>query len=121
VRSLRQPRVRLRIRDVERRPSVNRLAMRVSILERHRVGRSRDRVSLCPSARVRGELDPIAGHAGDERRISLQKPDGAVDDRVEHRLDIGLRAADDAQDIAGGGLLVERRRQLTVASLKLPE
>ena len=34
-----------------------------------------------------------------------QQADGAGHDRVEYRLDIRLRAADDAQDVAGRGLL----------------
>src|SRR5207244_3595451 len=47
--------------------------------------------------------------------------DGASDDRVEDRLDIRLRLADDAQDLAGGGLLVQRRGEFAVARLKLGE
>ena len=50
-----------------------------------------------------------------------QQADGAGHDRVEHRLDIRLRLADDAQDVAGGGLRVQRRGQLAVARLELGE
>ena len=44
-----------------------------------------------------------------------------LEDRVEHRLDIRRRAADDAQDLAGGGLLLERGGQVAVARLELSE
>ena len=53
--------------------------------------------------------------------MPLQKAGGTPDDRIEHRLDIRLRAADDAQDLAGGRLLVQGRGELTIARLELFE
>ena len=58
--------------------------------------------------------DTVTDHAC-TRRAAL------LDDRFEHRLHVRLRAADDAQDVARGGLRVERRRQLAVARLQLRE
>src|SRR5262244_3569819 len=46
---------------------------------------------------------------------------GAGENRIEYRLYVRLRAADDTQDVAGRGLRVERRPQLTVARLQLRE
>src|SRR5215468_2394297 len=44
---------------------------------------------------------------------------GAGENRIEYRLYVRLRAADDTQDVAGRGLRVERRPQLTVARQQL--
>ena len=40
--------------------------------------------------------------------VGLAQPHGAPDDRVEDRLHVGLRLADDPQDLAGRRLLLER-------------
>ena len=40
-------------------------------------------------------------------------------DRVEDRLHIGRRAGDDAKDLAGGRLLLQRLREVAVARLQL--
>ena len=45
----------------------------------------------------------------------------ALRDRVEHRLHVGLRLADHAQDVAGRGLLLERLGEVAVARLQLLE
>src|SRR5205085_5121707 len=73
------------------------------------------------TTRERGELDLIAHDTGHYPRVSPQQADGAAQDRVEHGLDILLRAADDAQDVTHGGLRVEGPREVTVARLKLSE
>ncbi|HMH54535.1 MAG TPA: hypothetical protein VK548_30145 [Candidatus Acidoferrum sp.] len=44
-----------------------------------------------------------------------------LDERFEHRLKIERRAADDLEDFAGGGLLLERFAEIVVACLKLGE
>ncbi len=49
------------------------------------------------------------------------QPHGAPDDGVEDRLHVGLRATDDAQDLARGRLLLERFCQIAVARLQLLE
>src|SRR5947208_2005347 len=84
------------------------------------------RVSSCVractvGAREPGERDLIAGDSGQRTRVRPQQADGAGQDRVEHGLHIRLRLADDPQDVAGGGLRVQRRRQLAVARLELRE
>jgi hypothetical protein len=52
---------------------------------------------------------------------SSQQPHGAFHDSVENRLNVRLGAANDPQDIAGRGLLVECGSQLAVARLELGE
>ena len=44
--------------------------------------------------------------------IRFAKPGGRLDQRVEHRLQIERRAADDLEHVGGGGLLLERFAQL---------
>ena len=41
--------------------------------------------------------------------------------RLEHRLDVGRRARDDAQDLAGRRLLLQRLGEVAVARLQLLE
>src|SRR5262249_13780827 len=72
-------------------------------------------------ARESGEHDLIALDSGQYARVGAQQPDGASHDRVEYRLHIRLRATDDAQDVARGGLRVQRRRQLPGTGLELLE
>jgi hypothetical protein len=58
---------------------------------------------------VVGDQDePVAIRAVDGSVERLAQAGGSLRDRVEHRLHIGLRLADDAEDVAGGGLLIER-------------
>ena len=45
---------------------------------------------------------------------SVAQPHGASDDRVEDRLHVGLGSADDPQDLARGGLLLQRLSDLRV-------
>ena len=45
---------------------------------------------------------------------TVAQPDGAADDCVEHRLDVGRRAADHPQDLARRRLLLERLGHLRV-------
>jgi hypothetical protein len=42
-------------------------------------------------------------------------------DGIEDRLDIGLEAADDPEDFAGGRLALERLGEVAVARLELPQ
>jgi hypothetical protein len=59
-------------------------------------------------------VEPIDG--AEERAA---QPHGALDDGVEDRLHVGRRAADDAQDLARRGLLLERLGELDPKSLRL--
>ncbi len=81
----------------------------------------RGSVASVVAARERGEDDLIASDPGHHARVPPQQADGTSQNRVEHRLDIRLRLADDAQDVAGRGLRVQRRSQLAVARLELGE
>ena len=104
-----------------RRSIANGPDVRPLVGERPREERPHGGVASGVGARERGELDLIALDPGQHPRVRPQQADGAGHDRVEHRLDIRLRLADDAQDVAGGGLLVQRRGQLAVARLQLRE
>ena len=59
-----------------------------------------------------------AAHRGIER---LAQAGRALDDRVEHRLDVGRRARDDPEDLAGRGLLLQGLGEVVVPRLQLPE
>jgi hypothetical protein len=61
------------------------------------------------------EKEAFAVAAEDAGVLRLAQAGGALRHGVENRLDVSRRAADDAQDVAGGGLLVERRGELAVA------
>ncbi len=66
----------------------------------------------------------VVGLAVEEEQsaaLRLAQPRGVVEDRVEHGLDVGRRARDDAQDLGGGRLLLQRLGQLAVSSLQLLE
>ena len=84
-------------------------------------GRPHGGVASIVDARERGELDLITREPGQRARVTPQQADGAGENRVEHRLDIRLRAADDAQDVAGRRLLLQRRGHVCVALLQLGE
>jgi hypothetical protein len=108
-------RILLGVRDIEWSAAENRLgvrAARVLGVERLRVHRPLSRVAGGISARDGHEYDLIADNPGQPARVPAQQAKSAAQDRFEHRLHIRLRAADDAQDVAGGGLRVQRRGQL---------
>ena len=48
----------------------------------------------------------------DVRLVGLAKPRRRLDQRIEHRLQIEGRAADDLEHVGGGGLLLQRLAQL---------
>ena len=73
-------------------------------------------------ARGRPRLELARRRRGRPARSGLrQSRAGALRDRVEHRLEVGRRARDDAQDLAGGGLLLQRLGEVAVARLQLLE
>jgi len=57
---------------------------------------------------VRSHLDQAVGEPEDDAVGGLAESGGAPGDRVEHRLDVGGRPADDVEDFAGRRLLIER-------------
>src|SRR5262249_9145699 len=69
----------------------------------------------------RDEFALISNDASDISNVGPEQAHGTREDRVEHRLHVCLGAADDAQDVAGRGLRVERRREFAVARLQLRE
>jgi hypothetical protein len=54
----------------------------------------------------RREVDELPVVAKDMAELSLAKLCGTLSNGVEHRLDIGGRAADDAEHIAGRSLIL---------------
>jgi hypothetical protein len=52
--------------------------------------------------------------------VCLQQASGDCN-RIQHWLRVHLRSGDHAQHVAGGGLRVQRRRQLAIARLELDE
>src|SRR5215472_11446404 len=95
--------------------------MRPLGLERLRKGCSDGGVAGIVSTRERREHDLIALDPGQYARVPSKQTRRAGQDCVEHWLDIRLRAADDAQDVAGGSLLVERGGEIAIARLELGE
>ena len=55
------------------------------------------------------------------RLSASHKPRGALDERVEDRLEIGRRGGDDPQHLGGRRLLLQRLAKLAVALLQLLE
>ena len=51
----------------------------------------------------------------------MAEPDGAAQERVEHRLRVRLGVRDCAENLARCGLLVERRHKLAIAGLEFFE
>src|SRR6266852_37645 len=71
---------------------------------------------------VLGDLmDHLAIELKERAEETVAEPHGTSDDRVEDRLDVGLRAADDAQDLRRRCLLLQSLGQVAVASLQLLE
>src|SRR5262249_45435353 len=115
-----QPGIRVRVSNVERLAGANSLAVR-ALGELNRPWKERPQGGIASGigARERRELDLIACNPGQYARVRPEQTDGAGHDRVEHRLDVCLRLADNSQDVAGGRLLVQSRGQVTVARLQL--
>src|SRR5260370_21368324 len=71
-----------------------------------RVGDEKDRVAVAPEYSAK---DRVA----QSHRVSH--------DRVEHRLHVGRRLADHAENLARRGLSIERYREVSIANFKLAE
>jgi len=85
-----------------------------------------------PPDQREGERDGDRAVMSDEQKLlavpaedggveRLAQAGGALRDGVEHRLDVCRRAADDAQDLAGRRLLLQRFREIAVPRLQLLE
>src|SRR5713101_4480841 len=61
-------------------------------------------------------MDQLAVELIEPAEEAVAQPHGASDDRVEDRLHVGLRAADDAQDLSCRRLLLERLGNLRMSS-----
>src|SRR5215831_17287531 len=70
---------------------------------------------------LRNLMDQLAVELPERSEEPVAQLHGTGDDRVEDRLSVALRLADNAQDLAGGGLLIQSRGQVTVTSLELLE
>src|SRR5262249_37978052 len=53
----------------------------------------------------------LSGRTQDQRLVRLAQPRCRLDERLEHRLQIEGRAADDLEYVRGGGLLLQRLAQ----------
>ena len=71
--------------------------------------------------RVGDQLDQAVPIAVDGRDRAAEQARRAVEDRLEHRRDVGRRLADDAQHVADRHLVVERLAQLARALLDLAQ
>src|SRR5262245_11681108 len=67
------------------------------------------------------EMKQLAVEFDERAEESATQRHRALDNRLEHRLHVRRRLADHAQDVAGGGLRVERPGQLPVTGLELRE
>src|SRR4029453_6736882 len=90
-------------------------------LQRYRERRPQRRVTPSVGALERCEIQMVARDSSQRARLGAHQADGARQDLLEHWPDVRLRAADDAQDVAGGRLLVERISQMLVAGFELLE
>ena len=71
--------------------------------------------SLMPLFRevvVSDEMEPLAVEPEHRAHERVAQPDGALHDRIEHRLHVRRRARDHAQDLACGGLPLQRLLRL---------
>ncbi|MFZ1152920.1 MAG: hypothetical protein WAR76_24835 [Xanthobacteraceae bacterium] len=60
---------------------------------------------------MRFDMEPAALVQKNNRIISVAMPRGRLDERIEHRLKIEGRAANDLEHVGSGGLLLERLPQ----------
>jgi len=65
-----------------------------------------------------GEHQASEHEASDQAVCSVTKPRGALDHRVEHRLNIGGRARDHTQNLTGGSLLIQGFGEFAVAGFE---
>ncbi len=72
-------------------------------------------------SRYRHEMEQRAVKREHVRRVGVAQFQRGGRDRVEHRLSVGRRAREDAQDLAGGGLLLERFGEFPVARVQFVE
>src|SRR6516165_8971525 len=65
------------------------------------------------------EEEPVAVWTPNGRVVRLAQPRRALTDRVEHGLNIGWRACEDAEDFAGRRLLLQRLGEFAGSLVKL--
>src|SRR5262245_53982123 len=90
-------------------------------MRRHGEGTAQDLDSLGRLPVVGREVEQSAIEAKDRRELSIAEPCRAPYDCIEHWLDVGRRARDGAQDLAGRRLLLQGFRQVGVLLLQLGE
>ncbi len=66
-------------------------------------------------------LQGVAIDTNDRSISSVTKPRGVLGHHIQHRLYISRRAGDNAQNFAGRSLLLQRFRELPIASVELIE
>src|SRR5215472_8081812 len=85
-----------------------------------RIGASDDRRRLCRPTIVSGNRDDLTVVAKDHAVDAIAQSRGARGDRVEDRLQICWRATDHAQNLAGGGPLLQRLTNLRMCLRQRP-
>ena len=70
---------------------------------------------------VRRQMQLLAIEPMQDTEACVAQLLGASDDRIEHRLDVGRRAADDPQDVGRRGLLLQGLGEVGVLGLQLAE
>src|SRR5919198_1141243 len=88
--ALGKPRVAGGVHDVDRRPIADGLGVVFRGVNRHREACPLGGVAGGVGTRHRGEDDLIALDLSERARVPPEQPNGARQDRVEHRPDIGL-------------------------------
>src|SRR5262249_29662789 len=63
----------------------------------------------------------VAFTTKNEGHLGIAEMCGGLDERIENRLELGDRAADDLEHIGGGGLLLQRFTEIARARLHLVE
>src|SRR5262249_44488178 len=90
-------------------------------MNRHRKATPVGGIARGAGTRECDKLNRFGGKTGQGAHVPTEQTDRAHYDRVKNRLHVRLRAADHAQDVAGGRLRVQRRRQVAVARLQFLE
>jgi hypothetical protein len=67
----------------------------------------------------RHQSKDITINAKNKGNVCVTEPGSILGDRVQHRLEVGRRIADNTQELIGGGLLLQRLREIPGPLLNL--
>jgi hypothetical protein len=114
-------RIGMGIENIERRAGEYGLGVPVLGVERPWEGCPHHSVASGVGASERGELNLIARDPCQQTGVRPQQVNGAVHDRVEHRLHVARGLADHLENLARCGLLIECGREIAIARVQLFE